>query len=486
MRIRGKLVVPISAMLFFAFAAFVGYLILDQSRKQANSLAAKAQTVSKLVAMTNVNTIWNFDTKAMDDNLSSFLEDADIVSIRLLDGAGNPVAEKAKAGAAAASILKKLDILKDGQKIGAAEIAFSDAVIRANVRDLALQVAVLGVALFVLMSLLLIFTAGRITGPLQATTKAAEAFGRGDFALDPDLLRTLSAIRDRRDELGETTRTLMDLRESVGKSIISIQDATMRVSASADEIKDTADLLSQGSSAQAASGEEVSASMEEMGATIKNTSENASATESIALKAAGDAEAGGGAVREASAAMHDIASRIGIIEEIARQTNLLALNAAIEAARAGETGKGFAVVASEVRKLAERSQKAAGEITELASSSLGVSEKAGGIIGKIVPDIKKTAELIQEIAGSSREQASGVSQINSALLQLDQVIQQNASASDSLARMAGELSSQAVRLTEAIGFFRIEGRGGERAAEAPLRVGAGPRRGEALPAPEGR
>ena len=172
-------------------------------------------------------------------------------------------------------------------------------------------------------------------------------------------------------------------------------------------INDTALLLSQGSSQQAASGEEVSSSMEEMGATIKNTSDNASATEGIALKAAEDAEEGGKAVRGAARAMKDIASRIGIIEEIARQTNLLALNAAIEAARAGETGKGFAVVASEVRKLAERSQKAAAEIMQLASSSLDISDKAGSLIGQIVPDIQRTAELVQEIAGSSKEQATG-------------------------------------------------------------------------------
>jgi methyl-accepting chemotaxis protein len=332
---------------------------------------------------------------------------------------------------------------------------------------------------------LLVITAGRITVPLQATTKAVESFGRGDFSLDDRLLSTLSTIRDRRDELGETTRTLMDLRESVAKSVCSIVAATRRVSSSAEEMKRTADLLSQGSSAQATSGEEVSSSMEEMGASIKNTSDNASATEGIALKAAGDAEDGGGAVSEAAAAMKDIASRISIIEEIARQTNLLALNAAIEAARAGETGKGFAVVASEVRKLAERSQKAAGEITDLASSSLAVSEKAGAIIGRIVPDIKKTAGLIQEIAGSSREQAAGVSQINSAITQLDHVIQQNASASEKLAGMAGGLSSQAAQLFDAIGFFKIAGCADDEDAVPEVPRLGGFRAAGALPGPVG-
>jgi methyl-accepting chemotaxis protein len=154
-------------------------------------------------------------------------------------------------------------------------------------------------------------------------------------------------------------------------------------------------------------------------------------------------------------AMKEIAQRIGIIEEIARQTNLLALNAAIEAARAGEAGKGFAVVASEVRKLAERSQKAAGEITNLASSSVTVAEKASGLIKSIVPDIRKTAELVQEIASSSREQTSGVEQINKALLQLDQVIQQNAAAAEQLASMSEELTGQTMSMGGALEFFRV-------------------------------
>jgi methyl-accepting chemotaxis protein len=308
----------------------------------------------------------------------------------------------------------------------------------------------------VLMSIMLVFTANRITVPLRHTTKAVEAFGRGNFATDAGFLEPLSAMRNRQDELGETTRALLALRDSIELSVRSIRDATRQVANGADSIKSTADLLSQGSSAQAASGEEVSASMEEMGATIKSTSENASVTEGIALKAASDATEGGTAVHEAMVAMGDIVSRIGIIEEIARQTNMLALNAAIEAARAGDAGKGFAVVATEVKKLAERSQKAAGEITHLAGSSLGVSEKAGSIIGQIVPSIQQTAGLVQEIATSSREQSAGVAQIGSALLQLDNVIQQNAAASEELAGMASELSDQAVRLRTSIDFFKID------------------------------
>jgi len=176
----------------------------------------------------------------------------------------------------------------------------------------------------------------------------------------------------------------------------------------------------------------------------------------VALKSAEDAVAGGNAVTETVTAMKQIAQKISIIEEIARQTDLLALNAAIEAARAGEHGKGFAVVASEVRKLAERSQNAAGEISRLSGTSVEVAEKAGQMLIRMVPDIQKTAELVQEISAASNEQNAGAEQVNKAIQQLDQVIQQNSSASEEIASTAEELSSQAEQLQEAIAFFKLD------------------------------
>ncbi|MFZ0930206.1 MAG: methyl-accepting chemotaxis protein [Syntrophobacteraceae bacterium] len=237
--------------------------------------------------------------------------------------------------------------------------------------------------------------------------------------------------------------------------VVNIQGVANQVMNGSEELSASAEALSQGATEQSSAVEEVSASMEEMAANIKQNSDNAQQTEKMAIKAAEDAKEGGSAVGETVAAMKEIASKISIIEEIARQTNLLALNAAIEAARAGEHGKGFAVVASEVRKLAERSQEAAGEINELAKSSVGVAEKAGSMLAKIVPDIQKTADLVQEINAASNEQTSGAAQINRAVQQLDQVIQQNASASEEMASTSGELLSQAEQLISTISFFKI-------------------------------
>jgi methyl-accepting chemotaxis protein len=247
-----------------------------------------------------------------------------------------------------------------------------------------------------------------------------------------------------------------------------IQATTRNVTDGSEQISQTAQGLSQGATEQAASAEEVSASVEQMSATIRQNTDTSIATEQLSRRAAQDAVEGGEAVADTVKAMREIAASIGIIEEIARQTNLLALNAAIEAARAGETGKGFAVVASEVRKLAERSQKAAGEISVLSRSSVAVAEKAGLLLAKIVPDIQKTAGLMQEIASASREQGTGAEQVVKAITQLDTVIQQNAAASEELASSSEELSGQAGSLLDTVSFFKI----GERKASGPRAEGS--------------
>ena len=217
-----------------------------------------------------------------------------------------------------------------------------------------------------------------------------------------------------------------------------------------------------------------------MNAAIRQNADNAQQTEKIAVKSSADAAESGKAVSEAVTAMKDIAGKISIIEEIARQTNLLALNAAIEAARAGEHGKGFAVVASEVRKLAERSQAAAGEISKLSTSSVEVAERAGAMLTKLVPDIQKTAELVQEISAASKEQASGTDQINSAIQQLNQVVQQNAGSAEEMASTSEELSSQAEQLQGTVSFFKVD-RADSTAARRPVGVKRSARQAHHVP-----
>ena len=287
-----------------------------------------------------------------------------------------------------------------------------------------------------------------ITRPLLLGVNFAEDVAKGDLSAD-------IAVHQR-DEIGKLANALREMVNKLREIVGEVSSAGENVASGSEELSASSESLSQGATEQAASVEEISSSMEEMAANIRQNADNAQQTERIAIQSAKDAEGGGKAVSETVTAMKDIADKITIIEEIARQTNLLALNAAIEAARAGEHGKGFAVVAAEVRKLAERSGNAASEISELSTSSVAVAETAGEMLNKIVPDIRRTAELVQEIAAASNEQNTGASQINKAIQQLDQVVQQNASASEQMASTAEELSSQAEQLQATIAFFRID------------------------------
>ncbi|MGO7593472.1 methyl-accepting chemotaxis protein [Rhizobium ruizarguesonis] len=292
----------------------------------------------------------------------------------------------------------------------------------------------------------LVNTINVMTGNLRSTAGIANQIANGDLTVSPKPL-------SEKDTLGIALEQMVERLRGV---VSDAAAAAENVSAGSQELSSSSEQVSQGATEQAASAEEASASMEEMAANIKQNADNAAQTEKIARQSAKDAEMSGEAVTRAVQAMRTIAEKIGIVQEIARQTDLLALNAAVEAARAGEHGKGFAVVASEVRKLAERSQSAAAEISSMSGDTVKAAQDAGDMLGRLVPDIRKTAELVSEISAACREQDVGASQINEAIQQLDKVTQQNAGASEQMSATSEELATQAEELQASIAFFKVD------------------------------
>jgi methyl-accepting chemotaxis protein len=334
-------------------------------------------------------------------------------------------------------------------------LAQAEEEIGATVRGLIvllLVILALGIVVGVIVA---VFVARSIVKPIVLVVQAMGAISKGDLGLSGMDFEETRRVVARKDELGDLGLSMDSLIKGLSTIVGDISTASSQVSDGSGQLSQSAQGLSQGASEQAASIEELSASVEELASTIRQNADNTSQADALARRVAMSAEASGKAVSQTVLSMTEIAGKISIIEEIARQTNLLALNAAIEAARAGEAGKGFAVVASEVRKLAERSSKAAGEINELSRSSVSVAKEAGKKLEELVPDIKKAAELIQEIAAASTEQSSGAEQIAKGVTQMDQVVQQNASLSEELASTAEELAGQALHLGETVAYFKL-------------------------------
>ncbi len=287
-----------------------------------------------------------------------------------------------------------------------------------------------------------------ILKPLAHIAQVANQIAEGN------LIQNIQTVHSK-DEIGTSLNAMHGMVQQLRAVVANVKDGANHVASGSQAMSSAASQMSQGAATQAAAAEEVSSSMEQIAANIRQNTENAFQTEKIVVAVADDAQRSGQAVAEAVRSMQDIAKKIALIQDITSQTRMLSLNATIEAARAQEHGRGFAVVATEVRSLSERIQHVTTEITRLTNSSLRIVENAGEMFTKLVPDIHKTAQLVQEISTAGQEQNSGADQINKAIQQLDQVTQQHAATSEELSTTAEELAVQAEHLQQTIAFFKV-------------------------------
>ncbi len=428
-------------------------IVLGTSQKSAmiEALHAKGRNAAQFLSAICAEPILSYNFSYLESYVKDEARDKDVVFVAVLDRQGNILARAGEEPKEKNEVLEFTSPVMQGtDQIGTIRLVLTKQFVNEATRKAQRLILLLCLGAAALISAVLYLLFRRIiVTPLASLKASMDKLTAGDLDL---------AVASRsNDEVGRLAQSVGAMVGKLRAVVSEVKNASDGVLEGSTRLSEGASRLSQGTSEQAAAAEEASSSIEEMDATIRQNADNAAQTDRIADKSAKDAENSGQTVTDAVRAMKQIAEKISIVEEIARQTNLLALNAAIEAARAGEAGKGFAVVASEVRKLAERSQTAAAEISQLSGTSVDVAERAGAMLSQLVPDIQKTAALVGEISAASKEQAGGASQISGAIQELNKVVQQNAAAADEMMSMSDGLSSQADHLRVAIGFFRLNG-----------------------------
>ena len=449
----GLILVSLTTLLLLGFGSFQ-YFELQASKM--DDLKERAVLTAERIAENLAFALWNLDEEQLEEVLLAEMKEQNIYGILVKDDRGTIVGGRIrddawKSSATSEEILEKgmvetREIMRFNEVLGTVELHFTLRFIRTELRRELLNILIMVVVVDILLFVLLSFAIRKILiRPIETLASMAHDVSQGNLTQDFELRQN--------NEIGRLANAFQLMVEKLRDFAVQVKSTANEVAFGSQQVSSSAAQMSDGANQQAAAAEEASSSMEEMAANIRQNTDNALQTEHIAVKAAEDALESGQAVKNTVLAIQQIAGKVATIQDITRQTRMLSLNATIEAARVQEYGKGFAVVAAEVRALAERSQAAASEITELAQAGVSVAERAGEMLEKLVPDIQKTAELIQEISAASKEQNMGADQINRALQQLDRVTQQNAASSEEIAATAERFAEQAEQLKEVVTFF---------------------------------